>query len=548
MHFDTLPVPKYDRVTFEGLRGMGDGSVAAAHNLCNGPGGMLHTRSAHGIGSSLPSFGGIVACDGEPVWISGSSIVFHGTAYDIGITPGTKRLTKLGKYIIIHPDKVYFNTLDPEDFGTMVKTYTSCNSTTLTLCGIDGSSLLTKVTDTEPTTTHIGAMWVDTSVIPNVVRVRTALTWVEVKESYVRIDAPQIDRMFEVGDGVKVDDCTFGQMNGYTRVVCKGDDFIVVVGVVQGSLNQRTPITVSLNIPDAAYVSTAGGRLWCCARNNGVDRICASKPGDPFNFNYSSQTADDSFRTDVFTDGVFTGAATLGDTPVFFKQNVIHRVKRSGKAFTVTAYAFPGADIGCGETVCTMGEKVYYCASDGVRVYDGRTSVLISGSLGDVSFAGAVACVCRGRYIVSVGGKAYIWSSADSAWTTCDCASQAFAVCGDKVYWRDIADGRLKCFCFTPDGFDTENDCAWNVTSVPVEVGNSRRVSSVSVCGIFPASAQVVAEYSDGTRDCFTVRSSVRRTFELAAREKKCGSVRVSVCGIGAAAVGSIGVKTRLAN
>ena len=56
-----------------------------------------------------------------------------------GLAPGRKQLVSMGAVIVIFPDKVYYNTADPADHGSLEADYRSAGAVEYTLCREDGT-------------------------------------------------------------------------------------------------------------------------------------------------------------------------------------------------------------------------------------------------------------------------------------------------------------------------------------------------------------------------------------------------------------------------
>ena len=113
--------------------------------------------------------------------------------------------------------------------------------------------------------------------------------------------------------------------------------------------------------------------------------------------------ATDSWRASCGTDGKWTGAATLADSPVFFKEDCFHRVYPSASgAHQVVVQKCAGVQKGSSKSLVVVDDRLYYKSRMGVCVYDGSLPQEIGGCFGTVLYANAAAGGVRGKYFISM--------------------------------------------------------------------------------------------------------------------------------------------------
>jgi hypothetical protein len=201
----------------------------------------------------------------------------------------------------------------------------------------------------------------------------------------------------------------------------KGDDYIVVIGLIDEVVTQDAPITVARSMPNMDFVIESENRLWGCRYGtavNGeiVNEIYASKLGDFRNWNCFAGISTDSYVASVGTDGPFTGAITHLGYPLFFKENYLHKVYGNYPAnYQIQTTACRGVQKGCGKSLAIVNEALFYKSRTGVCVYDGSLPQEISAALGDISYSGAIACAHGNKYYISMrddtGIDASLWLS-----------------------------------------------------------------------------------------------------------------------------------------
>lgn len=89
----------------------------------------------------------------------------------------------------------------------------------------------------------------------------------------------------------------------------------------------------SRTAPDMDFVCQCGNRLWGCRYGNdgekNINELYCCALGDFKNWNQYLGLSTDSWRASVGSDGVWTGAVNYLGSPVFFKENCIHRISVS---------------------------------------------------------------------------------------------------------------------------------------------------------------------------------------------------------------------------
>ena len=191
-----------------------------------------------------------------------------------------RTLTSMGAYVIVMPDKKYINTINTDDKGDIETKYTSADGSkvTFSLCKADGTEYIADVVSAEePDTETIksGYLWLDTSQTPNSLKQWSKMgdasgTWISVATTYIKIGCVGIGTNFEEYDGVAISGVTVANLkddlNNDMVVYAKGDDYIVVVGILDGamSLSQAEPISVERYMPELDFVVESNNRLWGC--------------------------------------------------------------------------------------------------------------------------------------------------------------------------------------------------------------------------------------------------------------------------------------------
>lgn len=287
--------------------------------------------------------------------IDGTNVVYGGKVVGT-VTAGKKQTATIGNYVVIFPDKKYYNVVT-DTFGNMEETYTA-----------------TGLTFASGTITTTAANW-----------------------------------PFKVGDAVEITGCTVKPENNKTPIVraVSGQvltfyDNTFVDGTETGS------VTIKRRVPDLDFICESNYRLWGTMGNT----IYGSKYGDPLNFFCYDGLTGDSYFIDVGTDGDFTGCMPYSSHICFFKENTLHKLYGSKPAnFQIVTAQVYGVQAGCEKSLCIVNEQLLYKGVGGIYSYSGGVPELISPQFGTRRFSDAVAACDGERYYVSMrsGEKWGMW-------------------------------------------------------------------------------------------------------------------------------------------
>ena len=122
MRFSTLsPRPRYQQ-TVDAFAGynhqlrIGENEFYDMENCCADLWPVAAPRKRRGLYAEGVSVRGMIAKD-SLCYVDGRNFVINGYSVDLGLSDSPKQLISMGAYVIILPDKVYFNTADFSDFG-----------------------------------------------------------------------------------------------------------------------------------------------------------------------------------------------------------------------------------------------------------------------------------------------------------------------------------------------------------------------------------------------------------------------------------------------
>lgn len=420
MYFPKLNAPRQSRVTvnrFPGLdrrpRGQ-EGSFREMENLCAQGYPTLTVRRPRGIAGSVTAPGGLTAKDGL-IWVDGHTLYINGSAAGLVLSEGKKQLVSMGAWLLIWPDKLYINTKDLTDFGSLENKRVTEGEVSFTLCRPDGTAYSGYLAaDEAPEEPEAGSLWLDTGGDETALRQYGQDGWTEVDDVCVGLHAAGIGVGFRAGDGVSVSGCREEALNGSFQLRAAEEDCLVVTALPGGLSSQTEPVTVERSVPDMDYVVESGNRLWGCkygiVDGQAVNAVYASKLGDFKNWNCYAGLSTDSYAASRGSDGAFTGAADYLGNPLFFKENCVERVYPSASgAHQVVTVQCAGVKSGSSGSLRVVDGKLYYHSQGGVCVFDGSMPVHVSQALGEMRYHNAVAGALDGSYYLSAADENGAW-------------------------------------------------------------------------------------------------------------------------------------------
>ena len=552
-----------------------EGQFYDMKNLSSANYPILSPRGQRGVYASPTLPLGMVAKD-TLCYVDGSRFVMDQYSVDMGLNSEEKTLVSMGAYVIILPDKKYINTADITDFGNIEATVTTAGNVSFTLCRLDGTDYSAAyVQASEPSSPDNMTLWIDTSSTPHALKQwsESSGMWVTVATTYIRISATGIGIPFEKYDGITIsglegvtltdmdgnpigDGGQLAALEGSAIVWDKGDDFIVVAGILDVTRTITNAITIKRSMPNMDYVVEANNRLWGCrygVADNGevVNEIYASKLGDFKNWNCFMGISTDSYAVSCGTDGQFTGAITHLGYPIFFKEGFLHKVYGNYPSnFQVQTTACRGVQRGCSRSLAIVNEILYYKARGAVCAYDGSLPTEISAALGDVQYFEAVGGAHGNKYYLSMKDSSNLWhlfvyDTAKGMWhhednTHADC----FCSCREEMYFIDHADKKIRTV-FGGGTKDTKT-VEWMAETgvIGVDSPDKKYLSRLTVRMWLDIGTQVYffVQYDSGGEweHLFTMTGNSLRSFAVPIRPKRCDHLRIRIVGEGDARIYSI--------
>ena len=499
-----------------------------------------------------------------------------------------KQIVNFGAYVLIFPDKKYFNTIQLSDCGDIDRLFSIGGaSVSLTMCRGDGTNYdMSQITvsATAPSSPANGKLWIDQSGDNDVLRQWTESTseWVEVATTFVKISGTGIGSGLNIYDGITLSGleavstasarvkAQVSALNGSKIVYYGGTNYIVVVGLIsatQSALKSGTTVRADRKVPDLDYIVESNNRLWGCkygvVGGQVVNEIHASALGDFRNWERYLKNSQDSYTASVGTDGPFTAAVTLKGYPVFFKENCIHEVYgQMPSNFQIQTTMCRGVQLGSWRSAVVVNEKVYYKGRTAVMVFDGSLPTEVSDQLGDIQYSDARAGALGYKYYISMKDRNNNWflftyDTKNSVWYKEDhFRALGFGRVGDELFAICETDNRLWSMMGTTG--TAEDDFDWAAvfgmqgmeygygqygSRVRNDTNGSRYMSRFDLRMYLDegAHANLWMQYDDGKwENMGEIRGKRLKTFVLPIIPKRCDHLRFKLTGKGTVRVYSI--------
>lgn len=561
MFFPRMKPPRQSRVTISRFLGydrrerIETGSFAKMKNLTGRGFPTMTVRPRRGLVAKLAQPGALAVKEAL-LWVDGTTLYMNGKAIGPMLAKGEKQLVSMGAFLIIWPDKVWINTRDVTEFGSLENTVTTQGTVHYSLCRADGTAFTGYApSEQPPKEPKNGALWLDISAQTPVLRQYTQDGWMPVENVCVKISAGGIGKGFAEGDGVEITGCGLTQLNGQKVLQHVEESALVIGGILAGDTSQAEKITLRRVVPDMDFVVECGNRLWGCkygiVNGQAVNAIYASKLGDFKNWTCYAGLSTDSYAVTRGSDGPFTGAAAYLGSPIFFKEQCMERVYPSAAgAHQVVNVACAGVKRGSHKSIVTVDGTLYYHGPGGVYAFDGSMPAAVSRSLGQLDLRQSAAGNLEGRYYLSgcdEGGQwqllvydtqLHLWFREDET------HALFFARHGEELFCLTAA-GEL--WAMLGSEGQLENSVQWEAESgdLGLDTAQNKYPTKLTLRLELPEGSEVQALLScDGGRT-WTKQGTVRgqdgpRGCLLHLRPQRAGQVRLRLQGTGRCTLYSI--------
>ena len=474
-------------------------------------------------------------------------------------------LVSMGAYVIFFPQRIYFNTANHSDHGSIDSLYSS-KKIEFTLAKSDGMVYenlgTTKPEEGKESETPF---YLDISVTPNVLKQysEASKSWVAVPTTYVKISSVGIGHHFNVGDGIKIsgiENDDLKSLNGAKVIQSIGDDYITVVGIIPQALTldlEGTEKTVSFErkAPEMDFVIESQNRLWGCKYGSvdgkTVNEIYSCKLGDFKNWNCFAGIASDSWSASVGSDGFFTGAITFQGSPIFFKENCLHKVFGTIPSnFQIQETACSGVQKGSGKSLAIVNNTLFYKGNSGIFAYDGSLPVFYSPEFGVCRYDSAVGSSFGNKYYVSLRDSysgeytLFVYDTQKGVWhKEDDLYVRYFAKDGENLYFLS-KDNKIHTMFGGDDS--TEKKIEWFAETgvIGKESPDKKTLKKITARVKLPPGSRILffAEYDSfgGWQYLFSMEARTLQTFSIPIRINRCDHFRLRMEGVGEAQIHSI--------
>lgn len=574
MRYPTLPSNNSSKQIVEYFRGynhnlrIADGEFFDMKNMTSDYYPVLSPRGKRGFYVKPASPQGLIAKE-DICYVDGSEFVMGQQRVDMELSVAAedcpKQMVSMGAYVIIMPDKKYINSVDMNDFGDIEAFFESSTDVSFELSNMTGEVYLdTVISPDEPENPKNLDYWIDTSSVPHALKQYSESSgmWVSIATTYIKISATGIGKQFEQYDGVTISGIVsekLKDLNGTMVIWAKGDDYIVVVGLLDEVTTQTVAqgtVKVERRMPNLDYLIESGNRLWGCRYGeavNGefVNEIYACKLGDFRNWNCFMNISTDSYAASCGTDGAFTGAITFLGYPMFFKESCVHKVYGNYPAnFQIQDTACRGVQSGCHGSLAIVNETLFYKARSGICAFDGSLPVEVSYALGNEVYSSAVGGTHNSKYYVSMKDTQeqwhlFVYDIAKKMWHKED-DLHAAAFCSHKGEMYCIDDDAKNIITMFGSGETDAEKVQWMVETgeLGIATPDMKYISSLNVRLSMEIGAKVefYARYdmSDEWIHVCTVFGTNLRSFFIPIRPRRCDYMKLRIVGEGVGKIYSI--------
>ena len=536
----------------------GDGLWYDMENMSADAYPAMRTRKRRGIVKTMTAPGGLIAKDALCYVDGGTLYVNHLATVVTGLRGGEKQLVSMGAYVLIFPDKVYYNTENPSDFGSMEAEYNNQGAVTYEPCDIDGNVYsISSTSASEPDNPVNGQVWLDSS-SGTLYQFSVSISgWTEIPTVYTRItftSQGQVPRLFSRYDGAELSGADMEGLNGSKVIFALGGeagteaDWIVVIGPAENSRTvEDSEISISRKLPQMDFVCEAQNRLWGCyygmSGGKVVNEIYGSALGDFKNFRQYQGLATDSWAASVGSDGQWTGAVNYLGHPCFFKEGRIHTVTISAAgAHRLDETVCRGVQKGSHKSLQVVGETLFYKSITDVCAWQGGFPQSVSEALSDVRYENACAGAWGQKYYLSMqsakGWNTFCYDIGKGIWTLEDeLHAMSWAAVGEELFAIDAESGAL----LAVNGTEGEKE---SLLPWMVETGTERYETvdkkyvqryTISLTMARGSSAAVYLQY-DSSGDWIQsgeIRAPGTSTVTLPIRPRRCDHLKLRIVGVG---------------
>lgn len=541
---------------------------------------FLSPRTRRGIVKNVPGLQGFFELDGL-VYVADNRLFLHDHYIErlvdedgnvIEISDGDKTITKMGAYLVIFPDGIWYNLAEAKCGKIEAKKEIEKSTVKFSLVDADGDSITLWTGSGTP---DDGAYKITTKGGKKVLQTysKTTSMWMNVASTFFKIEKTGIGTPFKKGDGIKITlDATGldktakknlnlsnvfvndeGDNKYSNNFVIKNRDenYVIVTGIIgSASVSPSVALTLERKCPDVAFVCECQNRLWVC--NKTGTEISCCKQGDVTNWNSFAGVSLDSWTATVGSEGEFTGAFAYMGNPIFFKERSLLKVTiSSAGAHSYKEIECRGVQKGSDKSLVMLNELLFYKSATNVCYYDGNFPQEIGDSLGNVRYKKAVGGSINNRYYMSCmdeedNSHMFVFDIKTNCWAREDAtAAKYFARFENDLYFY-AGDTIYSVYGTLPleaEEAKKEEELTWMAESgwIGYETTDKKYLSRMDIRLKMNVGAHVslFMEYdSSGIWEyVWNVAGKGTKTFAIPVRPKRCDHYRYRLIGYGDAKV-----------
>lgn len=466
------------------------------------------------------------------------------------LTPGEKRILKVGKFLVIFPDEVFFNLENHDDCGSMNSTYMAYGSY-ITVSDSLGTKLEYGTVNELPESAEEKTYCLLKEASGNLVLKQMLKGMWQNADSYIKIMAGGIGASFRTGDTVYCTGLKETVGGTYFKIGKRMKDALLIKGVLVTNGYSSSTIQLSRTVPIFDYVTVSGGRLFGVRRGtdrdgNLVCRMYGSAVGDPFNF----APEGGGLVMDLDINGMFTGLCDYLGNPVAFTENEIIEARVKGNSLIGTLVKGYGVEKGANKSIAQYGGALYYKSRAGICYYDGSYPEII----GEQASSEQASCgiAINGKYYLSAENGISVYDIKAKKWckeNACgviafaECKCSLYALCrdtdGDFIVLMDYdnsdSDAR---FYLADEGYPlVEEAVSWRLESADIGAGEFDSVCPVRIAvkmkngGNYPICVTVA--YDGEHSFAKSITSALNGTVEIPLPLRRCESFKIIIEGRG---------------
>ena len=280
MYFPKLKAQAQQRAAVEQFGGLdrrvghGAGCAENMENMWSSGYPALETRPRRGVMRQLTKPHGIVEKDGL-FWVDGTALYVNGAKTELVLSDSDKQLVSMGAYLIVFPDKVYLNTKDLTDWGSLECSRTAATGSSVSLCDAGGEAYSGVV---ESASIKVAGDQFNEAVVKYMRRKHNVL----VGERTAELMKMEIGCVFPKEQETSIEIKGRCLMTGLPKVITVTSTEMLeafeepverILEAVHGVL-ERTPPELVADISDNGIVMTGGGSLV-----DGFDKLITARTG-----------------------------------------------------------------------------------------------------------------------------------------------------------------------------------------------------------------------------------------------------------------------------